>query len=119
MKNPGTGCPVRSGRYLLALALIAPSLAVPALASGPAAYQYEAAPTPYAAPASYAAPEASWSGSYAGVSLGYACCGRDRVQLAPAPPGVIGTSANTAHFWASMLGGTGSVAIEFLASKDR
>ncbi len=29
--------------------------------------------------------------AYVGLSFGYACCGRDRVQLAPAPPGVIGT----------------------------
>lgn len=40
----------------------------------------------------------NWSGAYVGVSLGYACCGRDRVQLAPAPPGVIGSMSEHGAF---------------------
>lgn len=64
----------------LAVAIVA----APASASGPLRYPTDVAPAPYRAPAP------TWSGVYAGVSLGYACCGRDRVQLAPAPPGVIG-----------------------------
>ena len=79
----------RAGKRALALATALPFLATQALASGPGPLPYEPQPPTFGG---YQAPAvASWSGFYAGVSLGYACCGRDRVQLAPAPPGVIGT----------------------------
>ncbi|MCL4675918.1 MAG: outer membrane beta-barrel protein [Pararhodobacter sp.] len=89
MTLPETGRLVRSVKHALALALVASTAAIPALASGPEPYRYDAPPAPYAPPA--ATPVSIWSGAYVGVALGYACCGRDRVQLAPAPPGVIGT----------------------------
>ncbi|MCC5991841.1 MAG: porin family protein [Rhodobacteraceae bacterium] len=39
-----------------------------------------------------------WSGAYAGVGLGYAFGGRDRVALNPPGPGVIGTLRNSGAF---------------------
>lgn len=64
-------------------------MAVAAQASGPDS----PLPQPALPPAYSAQPPSpqGWSGTYLGLQLGYACCGRDRVQLAPAPPGVIGT----------------------------
>lgn len=46
-------------------------------------------PAPRYAPAP--AGPAHWEGGYAGFTMGYNFRGRDEVQLAPAPPGVIGT----------------------------
>ncbi|MFN4100435.1 MAG: outer membrane protein [Pararhodobacter sp.] len=91
---------LRMGTATLALAALTMG-AVPALASGPSTPYLEPALTaPHHAPA----PRLSWDGTYAGLSLGYACCGRDRVQLAPAPPGVFGTMEESGAFAGLHLG---------------
>lgn len=47
------------------------------------------------APAPTPARAHDWTGAYAGLGLGYAFGGHDRVALNPAPPGVIGTLVNS------------------------
>lgn len=88
MNVSNTGRPARPRMLAASLAIAVASAAVPALASGPGAYVSEPPLTTYD---NYGGDMASWDGAFVGMTVGYACCGRDRVQLAPAPPGVIGT----------------------------
>ena len=78
-------------KFCLRAAAAATALALgagTALASGPMAPLQEPVAVPRYAPAPMTQ---SWEGSYYGFTLGYNFGGSDRVQLAPAPPGVIGT----------------------------
>ncbi|MCC5971964.1 MAG: porin family protein [Pararhodobacter sp.] len=96
MHNTMTGRSLRSAvRYrthataTLAAVLMA-GVALPAMAGTlrPAPME-PTVPAPYTpAPVATAA---HWEGGYAGFTMGYNFRGRDRVRLAPAPPGVIGT----------------------------
>lgn len=101
MNVSNTGRPARPRMLAASLAIAVASAAVPALASGPGPYVSEPPLTTYD---SYGGGTASWEGTYAGISLGYACCGRDRVQLAPAPPGVIGTMHEHGAFFGLHVG---------------
>lgn len=82
-------CVPRTARIAL-LAALGSVAALPALANGLNPVPVDPVPTPYYAPAPVSTP-AYWEGAYAGFTMGYNYRGRDRVQLEPAPPGVIGT----------------------------
>lgn len=89
MSSLSRGRRVRPVVAIAAAALSLGAFATSASASGPTPGYPEPAP---AVPYAPAAPSPrGWDSAYMGFELGYACCGRDRVQLAPAPPGVIGT----------------------------
>jgi len=86
---------------------LAMGAAIPAFAGAYATAPSEPmVPAPRYSPAPAAA---YWEGAYAGFTMGYNFRGRDRVQLAPAPPGVIGTmrvrgvllGAQVGHNWQS------------------
>ncbi|MFN3953413.1 MAG: outer membrane protein [Pararhodobacter sp.] len=72
----------------LALILVGTLGVTTAQANGPGPAPRDPVAIPRYAPAPAAR---SWEGSYYGFTLGYNFRGTDRVQLAPAPPGVIGT----------------------------
>lgn len=84
--------PAMRTRAFATLALAAglmTSAALPALAGAFAPLPPEPyVPAPQYSPAPAAA---HWDGTYAGFTMGYNFRGTDEVQLAPAPPGVIGT----------------------------
>lgn len=95
MHNTSTGRSLRPeprARGLATLALAAglmSGVALPALAGAYAPLPAEpVVPAPHYSPAPVAA---YWDGAYAGFTMGYNFRGTDEVQLAPAPPGVIGT----------------------------
>lgn len=97
MQDKITGRPGRpvmrmraDARITLSALLVLGAGALPALASGPSTVAISPAPTPYYAPAPQPV-YSRWDGAYYGFTMGYNFRGRDRVQLAPAPPGVIGT----------------------------
>lgn len=94
MQNNTTGrslrpAPLSRGFATLALtASLMAGAAMPALAGA-----FSPRPVDPVVPAPYSpAPTAAyWDGAYVGFTMGYNFRGRDEVQLAPAPPGVIGT----------------------------
>ncbi len=85
--------PFLRSRKFASAALVASALtgvALPALANGLTHVPVDpVVPAPRYSPAP--AMPAYWEGAYAGFTMGYNFRGRDRVELAPAPPGVIGT----------------------------
>lgn len=113
MQNEMTGRSLRPNlrsRGLAKVALAAilmAGAAVPAVAGTIAPMPVDpVVPGPRYSPAPAAA---YWEGAYAGFTMGYNFRGRDEVQLAPAPPGVIGTmrargamlGAQIGHNWQS------------------